>query len=389
MVWNFLERSVDFNKITRQNNQRRRIIKLLLQYQELSIPELCHFLELSIPTGTKLVEEFEYQSLLINAGKRESSGGRRPATYGLNPNIGYLFSIEILLNSLKINVLNLDRKSIFVYESNSFDIKNKKGSLDLLASLIPKIIKDLDLPFDKILGAGIGITGRVNAKKGISYSFLNLEIPLMEYLSNIWRIPVFIENDTHLMALGENYYGLAKDLTNVISVNLSKGLAVSVISNGQLQTGHSGFAGEFGHIFAENNNKLCVCGKTGCLETLVSGLAMEASFFQKTGESFDYKRIITHSTDYDFPLTDNLHAMGEQLGKSLAVLIDLLNPELIIVGGGFIPVLESMRFAINKGINLHSLPQLASDCEIKISTLGDSAPMFGAFALVTENLLTT
>ena len=389
MVWNFLERSVDFNKITRQNNQRRRIIKLFLQYQELSIPELCHFLELSIPTGTKLVEEFEYQSLLINAGKRESSGGRRPATYGLNPNIGYLFSIEILLNSLKINVLNLDRKSIFVYEYNSFDIKNKKDSLELLAILIPKIIKDIDLPFDKILGAGIGITGRVNAKKGISYSFLNLDIPLMEYLSNIWGIPVFIENDTHLMALGENYYGLAKDLTNVISVNLSKGLAVSVISNGQLQTGHSGFAGEFGHIFAENNNKLCVCGKTGCLETLVSGLAMEASFFQKTGESFDYKRIITHSTDYDFPLTDNLHAMGEQLGKSLAVLIDLLNPELIIVGGGFIPVLESMRFAINKGINLHSLPQLASDCEIKISTLGDSAPMFGAFALVTENLLTT
>jgi len=389
MVWNFLERSVDFNKITRQNNQRRRIIKLLLQYQELSIPELCHFLELSIPTGTKLVEEFEYQSLLINAGKRESSGGRRPATYGLNPDIGYLFSIEILLNSLKINVLNLDRKSIFVYEYNSFDIKNKKDSLELLAILIPKIIKDIDLPFDKILGAGIGITGRVNAKKGISYSFLNLDIPLMEYLSNIWGIPVFIENDTHLMALGENYYGLAKDLTNVISVNLSKGLAVSVISNGQLQTGHSGFAGEFGHIFAENNNKLCVCGKTGCLETLVSGLAMEASFFQKTGESFDYKRIITHSTDYDFPLTDNLHAMGEQLGKSLAVLIDLLNPELIIVGGGFIPVLESMRFAINKGINLHSLPQLASDCEIKISTLGDSAPMFGAFALVTENLLTT
>ena len=108
------------------------------------------------------------------------------------------------------------------------------------------------------------------------------------------RIPVFIENDTHLMALGENYYGLAKDLTNVISVNLSKGLAVSVISNGQLQTGHSGFAGEFGHIFAEYNNKLCVCGKTGCLETLVSGLALEASFFHKIGESFVYKKIIKH-----------------------------------------------------------------------------------------------
>lgn len=389
MIWNFLERSVDFNKISRQNNHKRKIIKLLLQYQELSIPELCHFMELSIPTGTKLVDEFESQALLVNAGKRESSGGRRPATYMLNPEMGYLFSIEILLNSLKINVLNLDRKSIYVYESTHFDIKDKSESLASLTHLIPDIIKELQLPIDRILGAGIGITGRVNAKKGVSYSFLHLDIPLTDYFSTIWGIPVFIENDTHLMALGENYYGLAKDLTNVISVNLSKGLAVSVISNGQLQTGHSGFAGEFGHIFAENNNKLCVCGKTGCLETLVSGLALEASFFQKTGKSFDYKGILTQSTDYSYPLADNLHGMGEQLGKSLAVLIDLLNPELIIVGGGFIPVLESMRFAINKGINLHSLPQLATDCEIKISTLGDSAPMLGAFALVTENLLNT
>jgi predicted NBD/HSP70 family sugar kinase len=302
-----------------------------------------------------LVDEFESQSLLVNAGKRESSGGRKPATYMLNPDMGYLFSIEILLNSLKINVLNLERKSIYVYESTHFNIKDKSESLAFLTHLIPDLIKKLQLPIDRILGAGIGITGRVNAKKGISYSFLHLDIPLTDYFANIWGIPVFIENDTHLMALGENYYGMAKDLTNVISVNLSKGLAVSVISNGHLQTGHSGFAGELGHIFAEYNNKLCVCGKTGCLETLVSGLALEASFFQKTGESFDYKRIFTHSTDHDFPLSDILHAMGEQLGKSLAVLIDLLNPELIIVGGGFMPVLESMRFAINKGINLHSL----------------------------------
>jgi predicted NBD/HSP70 family sugar kinase len=307
----------------------------------------------------------------------------------INPNIGFLFSIEILLNSLKINVLNLDRKSIFVYESNRFDIKNKKDSFELLAIIIPKIIKDLDLPFDKILGVGIGITGRVNAKKGISYSFLNLEIPLTVYLSNIWGIPVFIENDTHLLALAENHYGLAKDLKNVIFVNLSKGLAISIISNGLLQTGHSGFASEFGHIFAGNSNKICVCGKIGCLETLVSGLALETMFNVLTGKFIDYKEILSSTDLNDFPMSECIQKMGEQLGKSLAVLIDLLNPELIIIGGGFMPVLNSMRFAINKGINLHSLPQLAADCEIKISSLDENAAMYGAFALVTENLLTT
>ena len=83
-----------------------------------------------------------------------------------------------------------------------------------------------------------------------------------------------------------------------------------------------------------------------------------------------------------------LHQMGEQLGRSLAVLIDLLNPELILLGGGFMPVYELMRYSIIRGISMHSLPQLASDCEIKISSLGENAGMLGAVALVFENVLT-
>jgi predicted NBD/HSP70 family sugar kinase len=125
------------------------------------------------------------------------------------------------------------------------------------------------------------------------------------------------------------------------------------------------------------------------LETPVSGLALESIFHHYTGKTIDYKEILSSASTYNFPLSENLQKMGENLGKSLAVLIDLLNPELLIVGGGFIPVLESMRFAINKGINLHSLPQLAADTEIKISTLGENAAMLGAFSLITENLLTS
>jgi len=103
-----------------------------MQYGELSIPELCQFMKRSIPTGTKLVDDFESQGLLINAGKRESTGGRRPVTYVLNPDMGYVFSLEILLRSLRVHILNLEGNPVHAWESETFDIANHDESLALL-----------------------------------------------------------------------------------------------------------------------------------------------------------------------------------------------------------------------------------------------------------------
>jgi predicted NBD/HSP70 family sugar kinase len=387
MAWSFLEKTAEYGTQSKQNMQRRKIIRLLFHHQELSIPELCQFLELSVPTGTKLVEEFETQGLLVRLGKRESSSGRRPITCALNPHAGYVIGIELLLRSFKLSIVNLRREVIHSYESDTFDISDKNAAFSFLLNIVPEIIASQNLPAEKILGAGIGITGRVNHKKGSSYSYLNLEYPLTDYLQAEWGFPVFIENDTHLFAWGENIFGQAHDKENVICVNLSRGLAVSLISNGKLHNGHSGFAGEFGHIFASENQRTCVCGKKGCLETLVSGLALEAAYASQTGENLPYKKILELAGQHQHQVQEILHRMGEQLGRSLAVLIDLLNPELIVLGGGFMPVLDSMRYSIIRGISMHSLPQLASDCEIKVSTLGDNAGIMGAYAMVLENVL--
>lgn len=387
MAWNFLEKTGEYNTQSKQNTHKRKIISLLSQHVELSIPELCQFLEVSVPTGTKLVEEFEQQGLLINAGKRESSGGRRPIAYALNSGMGYLIGIEALLGSFRLSIANLQRDIIYEYESDAFDLSDKAAALEFLLQVLPQAIAEQGIPKDKILGVGIGITGRVDHKKGISHSYLNTEQPLREVLQKAWGLPVFIDNDTRLLAWGENTFGLARKRENTLCVNLSRGLAVSVISNGKLHNGHSGFAGEFGHIFAADNKRLCVCGKKGCLETIVSGAALELAYMAKTGEQLSYKKILKTFEQGQTPLHEMLNQMGEQLGRSLAILIDLLNPELIILGGTFMPVFEPMRYAIVRGMSMYSLPQLASDCEIKVSTLGQNAGMMGAFAMVLEKVL--
>jgi len=301
--------------------------------------------------------------------------------------MGYVFSLEILLRSLRVHILNLEGNPVHAWESETFDIANHDESLALLLEIVPWLIKEHELPSDRILGAGVGITGRVNTRKGISHSFLHTGPPLCDRLTKAWKMPVFIDNDTHLLALGENTFGLAREMENVVCVNLSKGLAVSVIANGKLQSGHSGFAGEFGHLLAGVGKLRCVCGKTGCLETLVSGLALESAYLLATNKKLDYRKILTLPDSNSFSLSVELVKMGEQLGQSLAMLIDLLNPERIVLGGGFSPVLQRMYPAIHKGIHLHSLPQLSADCDLTISSLGERAAVLGAFALVTENLL--
>lgn len=387
MAWNFLERTGEYGTQSKQNTHKRKIIHLLFHHRELSIPELCQYLELSVPTGTKLVEEFEMQGLLVKLGKRESSGGRRPMACSLNANMGYVIGVELLLGTLKLSIANLQRELVYTYESDAFDLTDKITALEVLEYLLPKIVAEQGIPPEKILGVGIGISGRVDHKKGISYSYLNLDQPLKNHLQAKWGLPVFIDNDTRLLAWGENTFGLARKRENTLCVNVSRGLAVSVISNGKLHNGHSGFAGEFGHIFAADNKRLCGCGKKGCLETLVSGAALELAYSSKTGEVLSYKKILKTFEHSQAPLNEILPQMGEQLGRSLAILIDLLNPELIILGGTFMPVLEPMRYSIIRGMSLYSLPQLASDCEIKVSTLGENAGIMGAFAMVLENVL--
>jgi predicted NBD/HSP70 family sugar kinase len=369
-----------------QNFQTKKIIQYLLKEKGKTIPEIRDFCGLSLPTATKFVNELLEQKILIESGKKESSGGRPPTLYSLNPDRGYIVGVELLLKSFRMSIINLDHELIYEYETDNFDIAKREEAFDFLVRTIPAMIAKKDIPKDKILGVGIGITGRVDVDKGISYSFLNFDEPLTHLLEKQWGYPVFIDNDTHFMTLGEQTFGLAKAKQNVIYVNLGKGLAIGLISNGHIHKGKSGFAGEFGHISFIENDKLCICGKKGCLSTVVSGAAIEDIYFEKTGKQLLYRDILQLSKQGDKLVNEILAEAGEQLGKGLSILIQVFNPELLILGGRFSEIGESLKYSIIKGMNLHSLPQLMGDCDFQVSPLGEKAEMLGAYALVMEKV---
>jgi predicted NBD/HSP70 family sugar kinase len=382
----FIERLADTSVRQKQSLQTRQILQYFLQEGEKTIPELCHFAQVSIPTATKIIQELVEQGILKEVGKRESSGGRRPSVYALNAEMGYIVGVELLLKSFRLSVVNLNQEVIYEYEADNFDISRRDESFSFLVKTVPQIIKNKNFDETKILGIGIGITGRVDRKSGLSYSYLHYEKPLVQLLGQHWRFPVFIENDTRLMTLGEQTFGLARGKAHILYVNLSRGLGLGLISNGTIHDGKSGFAGEFGHIPFKENDKLCVCGKHNCLETEVSGIALEAAYKAETGIEKSYRDILKSIKTNDALAQKLVSAQMENLGQALSILVQVFNPERIILGGRYAEVGDWLTYPVLKGLNLHGLPRLVGDTDVIVSDLGEKAEMLGAYALVMENV---
>lgn len=371
-----------------QTQHTKKIIQWILQEGGKTIPEIKDFSGLSLPTTTKLINELVEQGILVESGKRESSGGRPPAVFSLHSSLGYIVGIELLIHSFRFSIVNLNHELIYEYETDNFDLNQREESIQFILRIVPELIQKKEISRDKILGVGLGITGRVNGKKGISHSFLQGPTPIAKVLQDHWGFPVFVDNDTRLMTLGEQNFGLAQEKRHVIYLNISQGLGIGLISNGQLHDGESGFAGEFGHIHFEDNDRLCVCGKKGCLETIVSGYALESWYQQAFPEQpkLRYADILTLLQSGDPHVRSVLSDMGESLGQALSMLVQTLNPGLIILGGRFASIGDWLRYPVAKGLSLYGLPQLVDDVEIRVSNLGDKTTMLGAYALVMQSV---
>ena len=206
------------------------------------------------------------------------------------------------------------------------------------------------------------------------------------------------------MAYGEFNAGLVKEEKNVLFLNLDYGLGMGVMINSQLYYGKSGFAGEFGHIPLFNNNIICQCGKKGCLETEGSGWALTRNFREKieagtssiliekngkaiSTQSIEMDAIIEAANNDDVLAIDLIADLGEKLGRGIALLINIFNPELVIIGGSLANTGEYLILPIKSAINKYSLSLVNSDTKIKRSLLGEKSGVIGACLLARNRLL--
>ncbi|CAL1516813.1 ROK family transcriptional regulator [Chitinophaga sp. MM2321] len=366
-----------------------------------TIADLSKTLNISSPKIAELINELIEAELVKDHGKTESAIGRRPNLYGLESDSLFFLGVEVKNNHINIGLLNFQKDLVRFQEKIPYELNNTAASLDQLCHLINKFIKELKGSSKKIFGICINLSGRINYKTGYSYSYFYFnEEPLTKIFEGKLGIKTYIENDSRAMAYGEFCSGVVKDEKDVIFINVDYGIALGVMINGELYYGKSGFAGEFGHIPFFNNEIICHCGKKGCLETETSGKALVKEFKRRLSHgatSIVSKNIpdindvtmedILEAANNDDTLAIELIAeIGEKLGKGIAILINLYNPELIILGGALSSTGECIFLPLRSAINKYSLSLVNNDTLYKLSKLGNKAGVIGASMLARNKL---
>lgn len=364
-----------------------------------TITDLSKILNASTPKITELVTELIETGFVKDYGKTESAAiGRRPNTYGLAADCGFFVGVEVKNTHINIGLVDFRKNLIRFHDKTPYLLENTQASLDELCKIIKQFITGLKMKPGKILGVGINLTGRINYKTGQSHSYFNFsDIPLSKIIEKKLGIPVFLENDTRAMAYGEFSSGTISEEQNALFVNVDYGIAVGIMINGELYYGKSGFAGEFGHIPFFQNEIICRCGKKGCLETETSGRAL-AEIFQKRlreGATSGLKKNIDDiimddviaAAIKDDPLAmEIVEEIGEKLGKAIAVLINLFNPELIILGGDVAATGDNLFLPVRSAIKKYSLSIVNSDTRIMLSQLAGKAGVMGACMLMRKRI---
>jgi len=379
---------------------KRKIIKQIYFSTAISCSELSWRIKKSLPLTTRLVNELIHEGFVIETGYAPSTGGRRPIMYSLNADMLYIVSVAMDQFVARIAIMNLQNKTVSSVEKFELPLQKNPHALSILTERIDKFIKDSGIPRNKIAGIGIGMPGFVDAKKGINYTFLKVSgTGITEFISEKTGLPVFIDNDSSLIALAELRFGSAVGKKNVMVINIGWGVGLGLVLNGELFRGHNGFAGEFSHIPLFANGKLCSCGKTGCLETETSllviidkakqGLSAGKLSMLKSSQLEHYEdaneAIIAAVHEGDRFAIDLFSEAGYNIGRGVAILIHILNPELIILSGRGSTAGKIWEAPIQQALNEHCIPRLAVNSALEISKLGYAAELIGAAALVMEN----
>ncbi len=384
--------------------QKVRLVKLLHTEGAKSNADICRVLNISSPTSIILLNELLSEGLIEKKGKGKSIGGRKPELYSLHNNSFYVLCIEMDRFKTEMAILDNNNNNITGIKSFSLKLTKDKSAIKLLHEFAEQLISSSGIDTNKLVGIGLGMPGLVDSNAGRNYTYLVSSSgdskTLQDILEEKFNKPVYVQNDVKTNTLAECRFGLALNKKDALVLLMDWGIGLGIIMDGKLQSGMSGFAGEIGHIPFVKDGELCHCGKRGCLETVASGIALARMAKEgiKSGqtsilntlseeeiEQIEPQIVIDAANKGDQYAINILSQVGENLGKAVATLIQLFNPELIILGGKIAEAKQYITIPMRHAINTYCMTRIREHTKIVLSTLGHSAGILGSASIVIEN----
>jgi predicted NBD/HSP70 family sugar kinase len=388
--------------IHKNNTIKRNIIAYMAVNGECTLSELTKELHISVPTITKLVQELIEDDIVNDLGKVETPGGRRPNVFGLANSAIYFVGVNVGRDNMTYVVTDLQNNIIKEVTDTSFELQNRPQCLEKICANIEDFVENCGVDRSKILGVGVSIVGRVNPETGRSYAyFTSSEESLRDIIQERIKIRVLLENDTRARCYAEYNFNRSKEENDIIYLHLGRGVAIGIVIDGKLYYGKNGFAGEFGHIPFFDNETICACGKKGCLETEVSGIAIEEKFVKLVkkgvntilrdkfdrGEQIHINDIIAAAQNDDNLSIELIEEVGEKLGKAVAFLINTFNPETIIVGGNLAAAGDYIMLPLKASTNKYSLNLVYKDTKFRKSKMSENACAWGVAMLIHNKII--
>ena len=370
--------------INKKSSVQGRILEQFVSQGTFTIPEMSKSVGVSLPTATSAINELIKAGLVREVGKKDISSGRIPMAYDLVPNAGYFVGVNPEMDCLALAASDFCGNLITEKIRVPYTYENTPENLEQMAKIINNFITTLPYAKEEILQVCVNIAERVNPFEGNAYNmFTFLEESLTSKLTKLIQIPVCIENDTRSMTFAEFIKGRSKGLKNVIFANVCWGLAIGIIIDGKLYYGKSGYSGEFGHMTAYNNNIICHCGKIGCIETEVSGRALKRKLTEKIlngktsilsdkvlnkKEELTLQDLLDAIAKEDVLSLATLQTIADELGKQLAGVINIFNPEMLVIGGEMSVTGDYLTLPVRMGIKKFSLNIMNEDSQIVTSS---------------------
>lgn len=398
------------NQVQLKNFNRRTVLNYIRKNKTATKAGLASVTGLTFMAIKKILEELE-ELHLIRCDEMEAGGmGRRAVTYAVNETYRYVVGIHINKFVTSIAMMDL-RGEILEVERCSMqqDFPNQSAFVEMLVSEIEKVIQRSGMEKDKILGIGVGVPGPVDTENGVILTPPNIPmlsyLPLKEILESKCGYSVYVQKDTNVIAFGEYWYGSGSihdsirshgnDCYDLAYVDVDMGIGSGLIIDGKLNIGANSIAGEFGHITIDINGPLCNCGNKGCLEAMSSGIAvlreLKAQLEKEPGHTLYAKRenlviedVFKMAEKKDLLTISILNQSAFYVGVAVSNLINILDPQIIILGGILIQKYPRYFDIVTNVANARKVKG-AKENFLAVSKLGENAGVIGAGEIVADN----
>ncbi|GAA2489659.1 ROK family transcriptional regulator [Streptomyces gobitricini] len=365
-----------------------RVVRAVRMAGSLTQAEIARTTGLSAATVSNIVRE------LKDGGTVEvtptSAGGRRARSVSLSGDAGIVIGVDFGHTHLRVAVGNLAHQ-VLAEEAEPLDVDaSSKEGFDRAEALVKRLIAATGIGQDKVIGVGLGVPGPIDVSSGTLGSTAILPgwrgINPSEELSSRLGVPVYVDNDANLGALGELVWGGGRGVKDLAYIKVASGVGAGLVIDGQIYRGPGGTAGEIGHITLDESGPVCRCGNRGCLETFTAARYVLPLLQPGHGADLTMERVVQLAREGDPGCRRVIGDVGRHIGSGVANLCNLLNPSRVVLGGDLAEAGELVLGPIRESVSRYAIPSAARQLSVAPGALGGRAEVLGALALVLNEM---